>query len=311
MSSKVLSLGNIYFQIDSIHYPLGEKIEINKELVGGDYVLYPGSSALNFVRVAKSIGLSTSFIGKMGDDLPGEMVSALLEKEEINFYPIVSKNHQTNLAINYVADNADALMFVSGTANQSTEGEEIKDKLFDMFSDVDYFYLGGVFKQKKLLPFLHDIVAQAQEKGVKVMLDHNRVTNITTEDDIEIMKKLAQKVDYYMPSREELLEIYRTDDIGEIASMFKDSINIVVVKDAENGASGFVDEKIVKAPSFSVKIHNTVGAGDSFNAGFIKAQVDGLDLEKSLKFACATAALKISQKELPTYQQVQELCQMN
>jgi len=39
---------------------------------------------------------------------------------------------------------------------------------------------------------------------------------------------------------------------------------------------------------------HTIGAGDAFNAGFIRAVADGRDIQESMLFATATAALKIS-----------------
>ena len=308
MSEKILSLGNIYFQIDSVHFPLGNQVDLNRELVGGEYALYPGSSALNFVRVARSLGLSSVFVGKMGNDIPGQQVSALLNKEGIEFFPIISDVHQTNLAINYVADSTDSLMFVSGDANQSLEKHEVEDKLEELFPDLKYLYLGGTFKLKSLLPALPEIISLAKKHDVKVILDHNRITNVTTEEEKEIVRKVIPDVDFYLPSRDELLELFSVSSMEEaIEKIMSVTKNIVVIKDAENGSIGIQNGEVIKVPAFKVEIHNIVGAGDSFNAGFIRAQEEGLDLEKSLRFANATAALKISQKNLPAYDHVVKL----
>jgi sugar/nucleoside kinase (ribokinase family) len=74
----------------------------------------------------------------------------------------------------------------------------------------------------------------------------------------------------------------------------------IVVKDGNKGAVVKMDGKIVTIPAFSVNPIHTIGAGDSFDAGFIAAQRRGDDLLKSVTYACATAALKISQEVLPT-----------
>lgn len=311
MSAKILSLGNAYFEIDSLHYPI-DKVALNHETSGGMYELYPGGSALNFVRLCKSLGFETGFIGKIGRDLTGEAVQKMIEGEGIQFFPIVSSSVQTNLALNFVSDSGDQYLFVSGTASASLEAHELEEHLQSVLPGMDYFYLGGVFKFKNLIPKLKEITEFAKDKHVKVVLDHNRITNVITSKDKEIMCEVIPLVDYYLPSKDELIELYDVKSFEEaIDSLESERKGITVIKDAENGAIGIENGERISVPAFPVAVHNTVGAGDSFNAGFIRAQVDGLDFSQSLRFACATAALKISKPQLPTLDEVHSLCQMN
>jgi sugar/nucleoside kinase (ribokinase family) len=70
----------------------------------------------------------------------------------------------------------------------------------------------------------------------------------------------------------------------------------------------YVYQKICNLPpktTSPVKPIHTVGAGDSFDAGFIAAQSEGQGTLGSIRFACATAALKISQDTLPTRQAIE------
>ena len=80
----------------------------------------------------------------------------------------------------------------------------------------------------------------------------------------------------------------------------------IIVKCAEEGAYGIENGEVVHMFAFSVRPRNTVGAGDSFNAGMIAAQSVGLTLRKSMEFACAVAALKISRDELPSAEDVED-----
>ncbi len=307
MSSKILAIGNAYFELDSLHYPI-EKVSLNHETSGGMYELYPGGSAINFIRICKQLGFETSFIGKTGKDLTGDAVDKMLQGEGIEFLPITSDAVQTDLALNFVGDNGDQYLFVSGTAAQSLEIHELEQHLEQALRGRDYFYLGGIFKFKKLIPGLKELVAFAKSKGVKVVLDHNRITNAITEEDKAMMREVIPMVDYYLPSKDELIELYNASNIEDAIDQLRvERKGLTVVKDAENGAMGIDSDHILKVSAFPVSVHNTVGAGDSFNAGFIRAQTDGLPLEDSIRFACATAALKISQKELPTHDQVVRL----
>lgn len=311
MKYKILSLGNIYFQIDNIHYPL-DSLKINKEFVGSQYITYAGSSALNFIRVIKSLGLSSIFIGKMGNDLQGDIVKKMLREEGIELSPIISQNHQTNLSMNYVSTDGSYVMFVSGTANQSLKFKELEEILKQLLPQSEYLYLGGIFKLKNLLPHLSAIIDLAKKHNVKIILDHNRITNSTTKEDKDNILQILSLVDYYLPSAEELIELLSVASIDQAIEKIKIlTKKIIVIKSAENGSIGIKNNKIIKVPAFKVKVLNSIGAGDSFNAGFIKALDEGLEFEECLKFANATAALKISRKEIPTLQEIEKLCQKN
>jgi ribokinase len=49
-------------------------------------------------------------------------------------------------------------------------------------------------------------------------------------------------------------------------------------------------------PAFSTKVHDTVGAGDVFNAGFLFGLTKGWKLQKCMAFGNATASLYISRE---------------
>ncbi len=309
MSAKILSLGNTYFEIDCLNFPV-DKVVVNREIAGEKYVVYSGGSALNCTRICKALGFSTFFVGKIGDDITGRMATQMLEDEGIGFYPIISSEHQTNLALNFVSDTDGQLITIAGNASQDLEASELDEKLNELLPQVDYLYLGGIFKLKKLLPSLWEIVATAKKNSSKIVLDHNRLTNKTTEEEKSIMKKVIPVVDYYLPSKDELMDLYGGDSLDDTVKILtNERKGVSVIKDAENGAIGIRDGKIERVPAFQVPIHNTVGAGDSFNAGFLRAVEDGLDFSESIRFANATAALKISKEELPTYEEVKNLCQ--
>ncbi len=93
-------------------------------------------------------------------------------------------------------------------------------------------------------------------------------------------------------------------ELGEVASLewaqgarwaLSAGAQIVVVKRGEHGASIISAESAqIDVPCFPVKAIGTVGAGDSFDAGFLYAYDRGSSLEESARFANAVAALVVS-----------------
>ena len=87
----------------------------------------------------------------------------------------------------------------------------------------------------------------------------------------------------------------------------------VVIKQGAEGASIWLagGDTITQVPGFAVKAQFTVGAGDSFNAGFLYALQQGQDTVEAARFGNAVAALVVSAAQgalgAPSLAQVEEL----
>ena len=68
----------------------------------------------------------------------------------------------------------------------------------------------------------------------------------------------------------------------------------LVVKTGARGAIGIQDGRQCEAAAHTAEIFDTIGAGDSFNAGYLLARLDGADLEDALAAGCRAAATIIS-----------------
>jgi sugar/nucleoside kinase (ribokinase family) len=68
-------------------------------------------------------------------------------------------------------------------------------------------------------------------------------------------------------------------------------VETLAVKLGARGALGVRGGQQIYVPSIPVQVADTVGAGDSFDAGFIYGYLHGWSLEKALRFANACGAL--------------------
>jgi sugar/nucleoside kinase (ribokinase family) len=69
----------------------------------------------------------------------------------------------------------------------------------------------------------------------------------------------------------------------------------VVVKLGAEGALACTRDEIIKSASPRVDVVDTVGAGDSFDAGFLYGYLNGWRMEESLRLACICGALSTRQ----------------
>lgn len=106
--------------------------------------------------------------------------------------------------------------------------------------------------------------------------------------------------DVFFPNAAEAQRIARLDDVEEAARALArmgavgrtDGGPIVAVKLGTAGALACCAEgPLVRVPAMRVEAVDTTGAGDSFNAGFLRAWLDGADLQESLRWGAVSGAI--------------------
>lgn len=311
--ASILSFGGVYLDINATNFPIPSDANqlINTETVGNQYEMVVGGSAVNMARFSSKLGMQTFFIGKIGNDKPAQMLKELFLDEGIFPLLIEDSTKITNLNTNLVGAHGESLMLSFGNANQAFSLQEVLSTLKKHIDSIDYVYFGGVFKLKTILSGILDLAKKIKAHNKKIIVDHGRVVNTATSEEKEIVRQLALNSDIYLPSKDEFLELWGVENIEQgfsvIASTAKQSLT--VVKDADNGAFIIEDGRVLHVPAFKVDAVNTVGAGDSFNAGFLCAYTKSKSLEGAVRFANAVAALKISTNTFPTKQKIDILLQ--
>lgn len=299
---RILTLGSAYIDTHIPGFPFGEQgLKPETETIGGDYGITPGGSAVNFARMCTRLGMATTFVGKVGDDLYGKLLAQKLREEHVVPELIIDPDVSTNIGMNIINESGETIMLVAGTANQALESTGVAEKIEALLPQVDYVYFGGCFKLKRLLPVLKQLAEDAQRSKTKIVIDHGRIPEDASAEDRSVVRSLVGLADYYFPSHDEFLELWHATSIesGLLAVNIKAG-GTIAVKCASDGAYSLSDGTVVHVPAFQVNPRHTAGAGDSFNAGFLVAHANKMSLQQSLEFGCAVAALKISKESSPT-----------
>ena len=144
------------------------------------------------------------------------------------------------------------------------------------------------------------------QKRIKVFLDHGRLPIDVNPDKIQAVKASLPFVEGYLPNGDELRGITGENDIKDaLTKALSFGPKFIVVKLGKKGCWVFSQNFSIKLPGYTVHVIDTVGAGDSFNAGFVYKYLLGETLERCTQFANATAAFKVSKNRLPTSEEVE------
>ena len=254
------------------------------EQIVDDATLTVGSSSAIFACGAARLGLRVAFIGKAGDDEFGRFLLRELQQRGVDTRGVVIDPHLlTGLSVILSRPFDRAILTHLGSI-AALRFDEIDSSLL---SQARHLHLGSYYLLDALRPDVPRLFDEAKARGLTISIDTNYDP---TEQWAGGLREALQRVDVFLPNETELLAITHEDSIEAGLDRLAE-IPTVAVKLGARGAAARRGLQIVYADSIPVKVVDTTGAGDSFDAGFIYAYLAGQDLAQALRFACACGSL--------------------
>lgn len=259
---------------------------VGKEIIAGKSLLTLGSSAAIFASNLSSLGSSVSFCGRVGNDSFADKILHDLKAKNVDTnYITRSTTADTGItvAFNYKQDRA---MVTYPGAMHELKAYDITN---EMLASAKHLHVSSIFLQPALKPGLTDLFKRAKQSGLTTSLD----TQWDPAEEWEFDKEnLLPYVDVFLPNIEELKNITQQSSVEDAVNSLKDYTNIIVVKDGINGAFVFHKDECFHQPAF-INHHFTdaIGAGDSFNAGFIHRFLQKQSLKNCAEFGALSGAI--------------------
>jgi sugar/nucleoside kinase (ribokinase family) len=243
-----------------------------------------GSSSAIFACGAARLGLKVGFVGVCGDDLLGHFMLDAMTARGIDVSPIlVDPARQTGLSV-ILARGTDRAILTHAGAIADLQAEQVVDELLN---EARHLHVASYFLQTNLRPGLADLFERAHSYGLSTSLD----TNWDPTSRWESLEDLLSRTDVFLPNENEALAITHQREVGKAIQGLGKLSQTVAVKLGARGGMAVQSNEIVQAPSLEGIVVDTVGAGDSFDAGFIYGYLNRWDLKKSLQLACTCGAL--------------------
>jgi sugar/nucleoside kinase (ribokinase family) len=253
--------------------------EIGKEKLAKDMTLTLGSSSAIFASNLSSLGAKVAFLGKIGNDYFGKLILDKLSEKGVDVSLIVKdKNSNTGatIVLNFFEDRA--MITYPGAMNNLT----IKDITKTALWQAKHLHFSSYYLQ----PGIKNDV----DKMFKMAKDIGMTTSFDMQWDPEEKWKLNYKkvlpfVDVFLPNEQEILHLTKEDSISNALKKLSNVSNKIVVKMGSKGSLLKDKEKIIKKEPFLNKnVVDAIGAGDSFNAGFIFKFINGSESEECQEF---------------------------
>lgn len=254
------------------------------EKLVGSAVLTVGSSSVITACGAARLGLKVAFIGVCGDDLFGHFMLDEMTKRGVDVSAVrVDPHQQTGLTVILNKGNDRAMLTYPG-AIAALRAEDVTD---DLLRRARHLHVASYFLQDALRPGLPDLFARARALGLTTSLD----TNWDPSGEWQGVLDLLSLTNVLFLNEAEARLLTGAESVDLAAERLANRVETLVIKLGETGALGVRNGQKIQVPSISVQVVDTVGAGDSFDAGFLYGYLHGWSLDRSLRLAVVCGAL--------------------
>lgn len=283
----------------------------------------PGGAPCNVLSMLQKLGGKTAFIGKVGNDGFGHLLTKAVQEQGIDTTGLVYDNDvHTTLALVLKKENGDRdfAFYRNPGADMNLKEEEVNESLIASSS---IFHFGTLsLTDESVKKATQKAVKAAKENGLTITFDPNLREPLwrSLEEAHEQVAWGLQQADVVKISDNEITWFTGIDNYDEgIAFLQKEypNLKLICLSMGGDGSKAVYRDIHVSYPAFLQEATiETTGAGDTFCACMIHTVlengIDHLDEEKlkeMLKFANAAASLVTTKKGalrvMPTKEEVE------
>ncbi len=259
---------------------------VGKEILSNDMTLTLGSSSAICASNLSSLGLKVAFIGKLGNDVFGQFIIDKLNRSGVDTSMIIIDDKFKSGATVALSYDEDRAMITHQGAMSYMGLDDIDPK---QLKRAKHLHFSSYFFQPGFKNNLHELFEMAKNEGVTTSLD-------VQWDPSEIwdlnLEQVLPFVDVFIPNEVELKKLTGFSSIDQAIESVKNKCSYVVVKCGSRGSVMYYEDKEVQQKPFLNKdVVDTIGAGDSFNAGFISRFIKGASPEDCQEFGNLIGAI--------------------
>ncbi|MDL4816294.1 carbohydrate kinase family protein [Actinomadura opuntiae] len=250
-------------------------------LVGGGVLALGGSAAIAAHGAAR-LGLATAFAGLVGRDAAGDFVLDALSGAGVDVSRVVRhETLPTALTVCLNRPGGDRAILTASGCLAGFGPEHVPDVA------ARHVHAASYFLQPRLAEALPALLRKHRASGATTSLD----TNDDPSGRWELAPGLLAECTFLLPNEAEALALSGRADLPEALAALVGAGCVPVVKRGGRGAVALQDGATVHVDAPHADPVDTVGAGDSFDAGFLAGWLDRGDLAHAMRLGAVCGAL--------------------
>ena len=278
-----------------------------------EYTPHVGGSNFNSSVALGRLGADSYYFGAVSNDKYGELIENALRHSKVNEDFVIKTNRPTTLAYADVFDGIAEYTFVDEhSAGRLLDQTSLKPFLKRLIK-AKALLVGGISLQAEPCGSSWQWLIEKASDHLPIYFDANIRPDFIENKQNYLTRfvELTYKVDIIKISDEDYRYLYGAKDFNETSkSWLNNGVKLVILTLGSEGSKVIYDnDKEVFVKSQKVDVVDTIGAGDTFNAGFLLnlGEQDLLDVDslnnitetmliKALTFANKVASITVTRK---------------
>lgn len=275
--------------------------KIGETVLGHELVQVPGGKGANQSVAISKLGNKITFIGKVGEDMFGNILVDSLKDASVDTSRIEKENCNSGIAIINVDKEGNNNIVVIPGSNSKVDNDFLHKNI-------------DVVENSKIVLFQFEIPLETVKNGLKVARKLGKITVLNPAPAYDLDDEIIENIDILIPNEYELEKISKVNITSN--SSLLEAANVIIKKGVKElivtlGSKGvlYVNKNEYKFyEPFKVKAIDTTAAGDSFIGGFLSSYAKDKDMDKSIELGQKAAALAIqkigAQSSIPTMDEI-------
>jgi sugar/nucleoside kinase (ribokinase family) len=273
---------NLDLVLDGIEEPM----PVERELLATSFRITLGSSAAILAHNLSALGTRVGFASLAAKDDFSKMALAYLAERKVDLSGVRYSDSPAGSGVTIVVNHRTVRHILSYLGTTSEMNASHLD--VEYLCSSRHFHLSSLFLLKGVHKDLPGLFKKIRQRGLTISLD--------TNDDPEdawggVLDDLLPLIDVLLPNERELLRITKTSTVDDALVAAAGKVPLIVVKCGSRGSIVQRGSERHLVPPIKLTPVDAIGAGDSFNAGFLACYVRGLAPEECAAMGNITGAI--------------------
>lgn len=254
-----------------------------------------GGSAANTALVLQRLGVNSGLVSARGDDFAGQTIGRAFAGP---LDRVATRRCATGFTVGLLHPESERTFLSSLGHLGGLDLQFFRAALDPMPLDGALVLVGGGFAMPALMDGHRALQDWLRERGAEIAIDPGWPDGDWTVRERTLAQEWIAGCDHLLVNDKEAAALAGTDDMETATAALAERMGTgatLVIKQGAKGAIGHRAGRTLHAAAVRVHPIDTVGAGDSFNAGYLDALARGLPLHDCLKNAVAVAGDVIAQ----------------
>jgi 2-dehydro-3-deoxygluconokinase len=278
---------------------------------GHPFTAAVGGAESNVACYLAGLGVRARWVGRVGDDAFGRLVldsvgGAGVDTSQVEVDAVLP----TGCYVKEIGEGSTRVCYYRRGSAASAMGPGLVERAG--LGSASVLHLSGITAAlSSSCRALMDDVTRMPRGDTLVSFDANwRPALWPDGEGPELTARLARRADLVYVGRDEAAAMWGVDEPAGIADLLEQP-PMLVVKDADRGATLLRGDQVTWVPSLRVDVVEPVGAGDAFAAGFIAGTLAHLPDDRRLRLGHAVAASALgTPHDLGPLPEVEELARL-